>query len=261
VRYIDFSPAEGLTVRFVPLDTPIHFANYKAALMRLVTDTFLTDGEALCYFDPDVVVKGRWSFYEEWLEYGIALVEDLLYPDLTGDHPLRMGWMKAVSGMGVTQKRRIDRYYNSGFLGVPYQYRDFLTLWDSLMEWTEKHSTNNRQIWQSADRSSLFMATDQDNLNIAVMVTDYPVSTVGPDGMDFLPGGFLMSHAVNSPKPWNKPFLKRALTGVPPAAWDKLYWQCVSDPIRLFDPGTIQRKQRELKISSALGRFIRRPTQ
>jgi hypothetical protein len=58
-----------------------------------------------------------------------------------------------------------------------------------------------------------WQATDQDLLNIVAMTTDVPLTTLGPDGMDFVPGGYVMSHAVNSPKPWGRSYLKVALTG------------------------------------------------
>ena len=42
------------------------------------------------------------------------------------------------------------------------------------------------------------------------------ILAVGPEGMDFLPGGHLLSHAAGGGKPWRGGFLRAALRGRPP---------------------------------------------
>jgi hypothetical protein len=35
---------------------------------------------------------------------------------------------------GLSQKRKPSRYYNGGFVGVPWKLRKVLTVWESLLE-------------------------------------------------------------------------------------------------------------------------------
>jgi hypothetical protein len=56
--------------------------------MRRVFDQFLQPEDILSYFDPDITIKCRWSFFEEWVQNGLALVEDSTFgkqrtPDTT----------------------------------------------------------------------------------------------------------------------------------------------------------------------------------
>jgi hypothetical protein len=91
------------------------------------------------------------------------------------------------------------------------------------------------------------------------MVTTDPLSTVGPDGMDFIPGGMIMSHAtVPQVKPWRKQLIRSALQGMPPSLTDKLFWQHTQKPIQVYSPSTLRWKQLTLKVGAAIGRFIRR---
>jgi hypothetical protein len=83
----DFDVGGGCRIRFILLDTPLHLASYKPTFMRRMFEQFLTDEDMLCYFDPDITVKCRWSFFEEWVQHGVALVEDITFPYLPSDHP------------------------------------------------------------------------------------------------------------------------------------------------------------------------------
>jgi hypothetical protein len=130
----NFAAAEGCNINFILLDTTLHLANYKPILMRRVFDQFLLPGDLLCYFDPDITVKCRWSFFEEWVQYGFALVEDCTFPYMPSDHPLRYQWIQVARSAGFTQKRAPSRYYNSGFVGLPENMRHVLAIWESLTE-------------------------------------------------------------------------------------------------------------------------------
>ena len=63
----------------MPLDTPLHFAHYKPWFMISVLEQLDPKAEAVFYFDPDITVPTRWSYYEEWAGYGVAMVEDNHY--------------------------------------------------------------------------------------------------------------------------------------------------------------------------------------
>jgi hypothetical protein len=91
------------------------------------------------------------------------------------------------------------------------------------------------------------------------MLNNYPLSTVGPDGMDFIPGGTIMSHAtVPNIKPWRKKLMLSALLGSAPTITDKLYWKHSGTPIKLYSNAKLIQQNLEILLGSAIGRFIRR---
>jgi hypothetical protein len=253
----NFAAAEGCNINFVLLDTTLHLANYKPILMRRVFDQFLHAEDVLCYFDPDITVKCRWSFFDEWVKYGFALVEDCTFPYMPSDHPLRYQWMEVARSAGFTQKRAPSRYYNSGFVGLPGNLRHVLAIWESLTEAAKAFGYDSTR-FTSADRTSPWQAADQELLNVTVMTTDVPLCTLGPDGMDFEGGGYVMSHAVNSPKPWARDYLKSSLDGRPPNLSDKGFWDNAESPIRLFPEAVVRNRKLALKAAIAFGRLWRR---
>ena len=133
-KIADFAVGEGCRIKFVSLDTPLHLASYKPIFMRRVFEEFLQPEDILCYFDPDITIKCRWSFFEQWVQNGLALVEDCTFPYMPSDHPLRYLWLEMAKSAGLIQKRAPGRYYNSGFVGVPGRLRHVLPLWESLLE-------------------------------------------------------------------------------------------------------------------------------
>jgi hypothetical protein len=255
----DFAVADGGRIRFVCLDTTRHLASYKPTFMREVFERFLQPDDILCYFDPDITIKCRWSFFEEWVQNGLALVEDCTFPYLPSDHPLRYLWLKVAKSAGLTPVRSPSRYYNSGFVGVSGGLRHVLSVWESLLDVATKAFGYDPNLLASADRTSPWQATDQDVLNIVVMTVDAPLSTLGPDGMDFRPGGYVMAHAVNAPKPWARDYLKFALHGKPPNLSDKGFWDNVEHPIRLFPESVARKRSLVLKAAIAMGRLWHRP--
>ena len=167
-----------------------------------------------------MLFRPGWSFFEEWVRYGLALVEDCTFPYLPSDHPLRYQWMEVAGSAGLTQKRAPSRYYNSGFVGLPASLQHVLPTWESLTEAAQAFGYDSTR-FTSADRTSPWQVADQELLNVTVMTTDVPLCTLGSVGMDFNGGGYVMSHAVNSPKPWARDYVKSSLDGKPPSLSDK----------------------------------------
>jgi hypothetical protein len=75
---------------------------------------------------------------------------------------------------------------NGGFVGVPGRLRHVLPVWESLLDAAKAFGYDTTTL-ASTDRTSPWQAADQDLLNIVVMTTDVPLSTLGPEGMDFRP--------------------------------------------------------------------------
>jgi len=118
---------------------------------------------------------------------------------------------------GIDAKTRPSQYYNSGFVGLPASLQHVLPTWESITKAVQAFGYDSTR-FTSADRTSPWQAADQELLNVTVMTTDVPL---GPVGMDFNGGGYVMSHAVNSPKPWARDYVKSSLDGKPPSLSDK----------------------------------------
>jgi hypothetical protein len=251
-----FSPADGLTLRFVPLATDWHLTNYKP---RFLLELFANDMslDRIFYFDPDIVVKCPWTFFEDWVQPGVALVEEIATNGMPYNHPLRRKWLDVAAELGIPAKPAFSQYFNGGFIGV----RRFLT--PSLEDWNRimNHLWNlgiDLKLFMPNSRVHPFCSADQDTMNIFAMAVEPYLSTIGPEGMDFIPGGFTMSHAVGGPKPWRKNYLTSAFKGNKPTLADKSFWNNVNEPISLFSVRLMRSRRVMMDAASLIGRFYHR---
>jgi hypothetical protein len=262
----EFRVNQQCTIRFVPLETSAHFTNYKPQFMSQIFETLDPNIDALFYFDPDIVTKCSWSYFEQWVSCGIALVEDVNSP-LPENHPRRCAWRRFYAKNGLQLRFATERYVNGGFVGIARKDRAFLDLWsraqDIMAEGIgglafpspngaarpgEKHPTENP-----------FSKTDQDALNAAVEAFSLcRFSIMGKEAMDFKPGGFTMSHAIGPSKPWRKKFIWSAINGVAPTAADKGFIRHSQTPIAVYSPTVFHLERLSLRLSSAVGRVVRR---
>ena len=246
----------GLTLRFIALDTPDHFTNHKPQFMLRLLDQVFPHAERIFYIDPDIVVKCPWSFIEEWTSDAVSLCADINAQCPVG-HPLRRAWERYYTPHGLTFRRQMSLYVNGGFVGVPRRHRALLEEWQRAQELMAPAIGGLGTAFPK-DRTFLFHMTDQDALNAVLDSTAVPLSVIGQDGMDFIPGGYVLSHAQGRPKPWDKRFLREALGGRPPTMPDKWFWQYVAAPIRLFSPLQVGITRISLKLAAGIGRFVRR---
>jgi hypothetical protein len=131
-----------------------------------------------------------------------------------------------------------------------------LTTWRDILETgREFFKFNPGQLAHQSDRTYMFYAADQDSLNITAMCSETPLSELGPEGMDFIYGGWTMSHAVGSPKPWKKNFLLSWLKGRSPSLAEKAYWLNTTGPIKSHQPVRVRIKRASILLTSLLGRF------
>ncbi|HLP08125.1 MAG TPA: hypothetical protein VK178_08155 [Opitutaceae bacterium] len=250
--------AGSVEIVLFPHPTDIHFTHYKPWWMQEVLDTHEPGADAVFYFDPDIVVCSRWSYYEEWAGYGIALCEDNHY-HVGPHHPLRHAWAKFARERGREVVHTLHRFCNGGFQGVRREHRSFLSDWAELVQAVEPESGSLKG-WRSLDRTHRFWSANQDTMNLAAMITPHPVAIYGPNGMDFLPsaGRPMMSHAVDKPKPWKKRYVLEALRGQPPSRPDRWFWEYADGPLPLFPAATVRARRRAIKLGALLGRFYRR---
>jgi hypothetical protein len=214
---------------------------------------------SLFYFDPDITLMCRWSFFEEWVQAGVALCADT-NASMPANHPLRHAWEKFYEPHGIHFRREPSLYFNGGFVGLKRVHIEFLHCWQHLQELMNP-AVNGLQNVNVRDRSFLFCKTDQDALNVAAMASESPISPMGQDGMDFQHGGggYVMSHASGIDKPWAKRFVRKlVLRGQAPSRADKIYFRNVQSPIRLYAPATLSTKLFFLRSASFMGRFMGR---
>jgi len=256
--FIEFCPAEQLALRFIQLETQMHLTNYKPNFMLALWEKYCQEANALFYFDPDIVIKCRWTFFEEWVHAGVALCADI-NPSMPPNHPIRYAWKKFATRKGMPIKREVNTYYNGGFVGCLSESKQFVCDWKRILEMIADE-LGGLKTMHVGDGTSLFHTTEQDALNLTCMVTPCELSPVGQDGMDFQQGGggYIMAHAVGSAKPWNKAFLRMLLLrGSRPSRADKDYFKHVKVPIQLYATADLGLRTLKLNLAGALGRFIR----
>ncbi len=264
--FVEYRVAEGVSIRFVPLETTAHLTNYKPDFMLRLLDREAASA-GLVYIDPDIVVRGSWGFIEEWLTCGVAVCEDVNSP-FALLHPRRVGWRRFFEDRDFQLEPREAFYANGGFVGVRREHREFLEHWKKIQDvlWSELGGADfvgingGRPIGDRAGFANCFDKTDQDALNAAIeAIPGIPVSFLNKQAMGFEPGDACLPHALGPGKPWTRRYVAEALAGLPPRGVDKAFWQHAgAGPIAAFPAATVAAKKKSLRLAAALGRFIRR---
>lgn len=253
------------SLEFLYLDTQDHFTNYKAHFMRDLFDK-LPGLQKLFYFDPDIVVRADWAFLDSWADYGVALCEDINSP-LYPNHPLRRKWMDFYHPLGFYLEDKLIPYFNGGFVGLHRENKAFAEAWIKAMELMQeeiggldqtKVPSAKSQGWKKS-RTYLFETPDQDGMNIAAMhLGAERISPMGKEAMDFVNGGYVMSHALGKLKPWNKRMFGAALKGRGLRMVDKLFWEHVQSPISVYTPGTVRKKKMAMQAAKVVEKIVKR---
>lgn len=245
--------APDFVLRFVAWPTRHNLSLEKPRFMLHALDVLAPEAQGVLFFDADIVVKASWSFFENWIALGAAVCLDVGYPIVPANHPWRKAWRDLAAG----PCHDLDYYVNSGFVGLSRAHRALASNWALMIDRFLESRHEPIDTVKFDARESAFTG-DQDMLNAALMATDVPLSIIGRDGMDFIPGGFLMSHAIEEPKPWRRRFIASAFGGRPPSAAEKAYWRCVEAPIRLFPAATVAATRASIRVASSIGRFYSR---
>ncbi len=254
--YGQFHVAEGCVIRFISVDYRGHLTNYKPTFILSTAGRHCHAAKRFFYFDVDVTVKAPWPFFRNWVECGVALVQDIVEPRMPANHPLRRTW-REFAGRAGYQCRDIEGYFNGGFVGLERGNLEFVAVWQSLIERLKAEGLSLEN-FHFRDRTNPFTAMDQDMMNVAVMATDFAISPVENPGMDFSPGGYVMSHAAFETKPWQGRYIRDALRGFPPNTATKLYWRHVTKPIWVMPAYRLGMAKVVLALTGAIGRFYRR---
>ena len=251
-----FDVGSDCTLHFIPITTELHFNNYKPHFLLELMEKHCPAEQSFFFFDPDIVVKAPWNFFERWVSHGIALCEDLNHY-LPRHHPVRLAWKEYAAACGLSSRQEIDKFYNGGFFGLRREHKDFLETWKTLFECRAADGVDlHRFVLGGFEFPYLFL--DQDLMNLALMLVEHPISAVGPEGMDFTPGGLIMSHSAGDKKSWRKKFVWEALNGRAPSRADKEFIRHTQSPIRIFSNTQLATRRVGVLVGSAIGRFYRR---
>jgi hypothetical protein len=249
------SPAEGVELVLCRIHLDIHFAQYKASWMMRVLTELEPTAQGIYYFDPDIFVLARWSFFEQWARYGVAVCEDQSYP-LNHSHPLVRSWQDYAGNLGFTQWKPPDVYPNSGLLGLTRDRQSFLTEWQNLLD-AMQHDFGLGNVMKTGTRTEIFHQTDQDALAVATAISSHPMSWVGLDGMGFGRGEWLTLHALA--KPWRGRIFRDLLVeGHKPDAAMRHYWALAEGPIQVEPQGRVRRHRLYIPLAAFLARFYSR---
>jgi hypothetical protein len=251
---------DGLKVCFILLDTDYHLTNYKPDFMLHLWNTLANEAEAMFYFDPDIVVTTPWLLFEEWVNCGVALCEDVNSP-IAEHHPTRTAWRRYFGAKHFTLRFKDAIYANGGFVGVSKGNYDFLVTWQKLQEaMAPAIGGLNQSAFTSVTPLPFapFGKTDQDALNASVEAWEGNVSFVGKEGMAFNTSMPLMSHALGKLKPWLWKPLVQVVDGRPPRKADRDYWSLANGPIMSQPASLIKRRQLAIKVAALVGRFYSR---
>jgi hypothetical protein len=250
----NFRVTDDCELTFLPVDANVHLTNYKPRFVLELLKSHRIESENVFYFDPDIVVRSRWTFFEEWVRGGVALCEDVNWR-MPNDHPIRNAWREYFRQYGQLLPNRRDAYYNAGFVATSPSHQAFFFEWEQILNGCDF----DRKILVGDDRTYLFKGVDQDALNIATMNTELPLSTIGPDGMDFRRGGggFVMSHAIGGYKPWNHSYTWAAIAkGRRLARVERLFLEYANWPIQVFSRSRYWSKKLDRIVAGAISRVL-----
>ena len=235
-----------------------HFTNYKPNFMKDILSEY--DGESVTYIDPDIVVNCPADYIISWCKHGPSVCADVNY-HMPSNHPSRIKWQDITK---FSAERNLELYFNGGFLSVMRQDCDFLDIWIKLIdEYGGKYDPldgkGDISDWRKSNRWDTIFSLDQDTLNIALMVYEKSIVTLGPDAMGFVDGGIkLIPHAIGKNKPWRRRYILDAIKGKPPRYVDIIFWKYSCYPCPAFKKDALKLKKLEIKLSQVVSRFIRK---
>ncbi len=255
-RWKELAVEDGFTVRFVALDGTWHLGNCKPSFARRILDELAPEAGALFYFDSDIVVRARWSFFEEWIGYGVALVQDMWDPGMLPSHIFKKRWKAHAARLGY-QCRDVPGYFNSGFVGLRRADDRLLTVWQDVVASIPSAGGDMRRL-KLDDENHLFAKMDQDALNVAVMAANVEIATGNLEMMEIYPWGAVMAHAMLFEKPWKRNYIADAVQGYPPGRPHLEYWRNVDGPIRPYSRGRLAAKRAAVAAARVIGRIHHR---
>ena len=257
--------SKNVSLSFVRLDPAAHFTNYKPDFMLGLWSMLPPETNHLVYADPDLLFDAPWRYFDEVLDCGILLCEDVNSP-LNAHHPTRAAWKQYFPDLPGNVSW--DLLVNGGFIGVPRGASHFLTQWRDLnarvatiLGGPEITGLDGKKL-PLTPFADCFSQPDQDALNALIAASPgESFCVLGRQAMGFSPGRSILPHAQGyfALKPWCKNYLREALRGNPPSVADRAFWHYAgTGPLRTFEENVINRARTILSAAALAGRFYRR---
>lgn len=246
-----------LEVEFVEVHGNLHMVHEKPKWFYHLTEVLEPDADEYFFFDSDILIINRMSFFGEWVKQGVALCEDI-NNEMGVTHPIRKQWKKILDSKNKVIVNDLDRYYNSGFLGWTKETKAFIREWDECFT-ILKEIAGDLTKFRVNDRTGVVLSANQDSLNLAAMITHCPISVIGKAAMGFDYGMRVMLHPLGA-KPWGRNFIGDFFKGKVPRRADVLFWESVnSAELKPYPSFYLTRKLLAVKISKFLARFYVSP--
>ena len=213
--------------------------------------------DTIFYADPDVLFLAPWAYFEKWVGCGVTLCLDANFPFVGRHHPWRKDWGGIIDRAQLKTVNTTTRYYNAGFFGLRRKDIGLLKNWAILTERFEEEGGSTAAM----DTANFVVSvrSDQELLAAAAMTFE-DISEIGQEGMGFNGHYCILSHAVESPKPWVQNNLRTALAGRGVSVACSLFWDYCEHPILIRSPRALRIKKLSVKLAKLLSRFYRRPT-
>jgi hypothetical protein len=241
----------GIKLVFEPCNPPRHLGYHKPFAAQQILARH-PDLDGLIYADPDVVFLAPWLFFEKWMTGGVALCLDCNYGWIHKNHPWRVEWRALAERAGLAIRHEPTEYPNSGFFAVRSEEREFLQHWvQGILQFEREGGDTRRFAMEDRYRP---ICGDQDVLAASLYAASKEPAYIGPEGMGFNGHFFILSHAVDSPKPWRWCFSKQALLGKKPSMPAKIWLQHIRRPI----PAISNFKYCVMKVDLSLGLAVSR---
>jgi hypothetical protein len=235
---------------------PRHLGYQKPFAALEIFDRF-PEIETVFYADPDVTFLAPWKFFLDWANLGITLVEDSNFQRVHENHPWRTIWKELLSRRGLQcHSVRNDSYANSGFFGISRRDKDFLKLWADVTL-TYEASGKTTESFEMVERWKGVVG-DQDLMATAMMSWTGPFSIMGPEAMGFTGYFFILSHAIESPKPWDKSYFLSSLRGIPPSAAAGYFLEAASGTVQSFSKNACLLRKVDFRAAKLISRVWRR---
>ena len=220
-----FKLTGGFEIELVEVMGDLHMVHEKPKWFHYLVNTLEPAASEYCFFDSDITILNRMSFFGEWINEGVAMCEDI-NAHMPENHPVRLKWQGIAEQNGLECINKTSRYYNSGFLGWKKSDSQFIDDWLKCFNLLAVYS-GDMKAFRVFDRTAIVLTANQDSLNVAYMTTNCKLSTLGPEAMGFIYGLELMAHPIGI-KPWEQNYLFAFLKGKTPRAADLHFWRNVN---------------------------------
>lgn len=252
-----WQPAEGLVLQFLKLPETPGAHQLKPWAMLQVLDRIAPEADRVFLFDADALALARWPYFEALVEEGAAVVLDMGFPRIAMTHPWRRAWAELCREAGYSVRRTEDAYM-SAFCGISRRHRPLIEAWWHLTEVLHGRRPEIVGKFKDGDRMiDPFHGTDQDLLDAAVMATEVPLCTLGPESFGFTGSPHTMLHPIG-PKPWRGSALARLLRrGRAPDLYSRHFHLYLDAPIEVMSRHRRRRHAFDISMAGALGRIVR----